>query len=253
MNILGHPFVAYKVIGKMDKYVAAGADINDMVPFVPNSTFTFKEIHESPEIFLKCLDKKHPEKRHLALAMMSHSVKFGADKFNRTIVEWLLGNNKELTNNFALKISDLSKITFKQGRKSRLHNYLWSGADIHILKNHPKFVEETIKAYEGVDLEEISELLAECFSKQKDLVLKDLKYLFSPLETEGYENLKSVNGLVKLWKPIMAGLPEKDNVDEKKCFMLFNEIYKQFQSQWEKIIGKVVKDTKKRMEPYLHS
>ena len=53
MNVLGHPYVAYRVFGRLDEWIVAGSWLPDLVPFVPDSVFEFEEIHESGERFLK--------------------------------------------------------------------------------------------------------------------------------------------------------------------------------------------------------
>lgn len=43
MNILGHPYVAYKVAGRLNKYLVAGAHLPDMALFVPSRFFLLKK------------------------------------------------------------------------------------------------------------------------------------------------------------------------------------------------------------------
>lgn len=38
MNVLGHSYVAYKVLDRLDKWVVAGSWLPDLVPFVPETS-----------------------------------------------------------------------------------------------------------------------------------------------------------------------------------------------------------------------
>lgn len=248
MNILGHPHVAFKVIGRLNKYLVAGSHLPDLVPFVPNSVFSFEEIHEGGEKFLKFLKQNYPQKTDLVLGMMSHSVKFGVDKFNREIEEWLLGNNEELRDKLSREIANCSRVNLEVARKYRMHNYLWSGIDLYLLKTEPKFVRELARIHWEIDREEIANLLAECFKKDKKEVKRMVDYLLTLVKPE---LLTSLGGLVKIWKKTLAGLPEKDVVDEEKTTQLFEKVYNLFEDRWEEILTRVVTDVKKSLAPFL--
>ncbi len=247
MNIQGHTFVASKVLGRLNKEISLGSHISDMVPFVPNSTFSFAEIHESPDRFLKFLEEKYPQKKDIALAMMTHSVKFGADKFNREIDKWLLGENTALLENIAAKICWCSGVTIETAKGGRMHNYLWCGVDIHILKNYPEFIAQNAKLMAEINIDEASQLLSECFGKDKNKVKGELNYLFSEIKLE---YLISIDGYAILWKKFLSGLPEKDNVIPDRAVEVFDFIYKQFEDRWKEIINNVIKDVSTRMRPY---
>ena len=90
MNILGHNYMAKLVLNKYNPNIAAGCHLPDLVPFLKGSTLSFEEIHESPEQVYVYHDKNDNSAIDLALGLMTHSVKFGADKFNRDIDIWLL-------------------------------------------------------------------------------------------------------------------------------------------------------------------
>ncbi len=245
MNILGHPYVAYKVTGRINKYLVAGSHLPDLVPFVPNSVFSFEEIHEGGDKFLEFLKENYPNKTDLALGMIIHSVKYGADKFNREVEHWLLEGNKNLKDELTREIVDCSGISFEAAGKYRLHNYLWVGVDMFLLKNEPNFTQKLIEAHKQIDGREISGLLAEGYQKDPREVEKMVDYMFEPIKQE---MPISIDGLVKLWKICLAGLPEKDIVNEQKTRQLFNKIYFMFEKQWREIISRVVENIKKEYD-----
>lgn len=140
MNILGHNYIAFRVIGHLNELTIAGSEIPDLVPFVPDSVFTFEEIHESGDDLLRFLDATYPEKRDLAISMMCHSVKFGADAFNSDIDTWLIGDDDKLKKSLATKIADCASIPYEVAYHNRLHNYLWGGLDVYLMNLEKGFV-----------------------------------------------------------------------------------------------------------------
>jgi len=134
MNILGHAYVAVKALSGKKSLLITGSLLPETSPFILNNPFTWKEIHESGDKFLKFLDSHYPDKRDLALGIMAHSVKYGADKYNRDIEKWLLKDNLKLKRKLALRIVDCSSISLKVAEEARMHNYLWGGVDVFLLQ-----------------------------------------------------------------------------------------------------------------------
>ena len=239
MNILGHPYIAYKVLGRLNWRIVAGSHLPDLVPFSPDSVFSFKEIHESG-------DKLLPG--DLGLAMMTHSVRFGADKFNREIEKWLLKDNDRLKKELALQIVECSGVSFKIAATSRIHNYLWSGVDVYLLKNKSQIVRKIADLFYRIDSQEIADILAHAFKKNREKVKGVIDRFFIPLKKE---DLVSLPGLIRIWRTVLARLPEKDAVDEKQTIALFQKIYLLFEKQWQDILNLVIEDVKTRMADFL--
>jgi len=248
MNILGHLYVASKTLNSLNPLIIAGSEIPDFVPFIPNSTFSFEEIHESGDKFLSFLKRNHPKEIALALSMMTHSVKFGVDSFNRDIDTWLIGNKEELKREYASKIVDCSGISFDTAIKSRMHNYLWTGIDIYLLKKDKRFIEEIKKFYKDINYSQISKLLATGFRKEESTVYKEVEYFFSSIDLS---NLNTIKDYVKIWKAFSSGLPERDNVNISKTENFLEEIYEEFEDKWENILNDVLNYTKKKMSDYI--
>lgn len=248
MNTLGHPYVAYKVTGRINPYLVAGSHIPDLVPFVPDSVFSFEEIHESPDKFLKFLDEKYPDKRDLALGMMSHSMKFGADKLSHTVEGWFLENRQPLRQKMANDIVACSKISFEAANTGRMHNYIWNGVDVYLLRHESDFVRQLKSNYQQVDFAEVATLLAEGFGKDRREVGRMVDGYFSSFNPDDYT---SVAGLVRVWRSYLAKLPQGDDVDLEKTQALFEKIYHLFEDRWEEVLELVIDDVRKRMEPFL--
>ncbi len=250
MNILGHPYIAFKVTGRINKYLAAGSHLPDIFPFASTTLFSFEEIHEGGERFLNYLNNNCPDKTDLAIGMIAHSVKRGADKFNSEIEDWLLFEKPDLKEELAKQIVDCSSVDIEIARKARLHNYLWTGIDLYVLKKEKTFMGDLTKAHLEMETDEISNILARAFLKDEDKVKKIVSSFFKPLYPPGI--ICSVSGLAQIWKNVLAGLPENDKVDEEKTIKFFDKIYYLFENQWEEILDRVAKDVRFRMKKFTY-
>lgn len=244
MNFYGHSYVAFKVLGRLNNLIAAGAHIPDFVPFIPDSVFTFEEIHEGGDEFLKFLQKKHPDKADLALAMMTHSVKYGADVFNREINKWLLEGKNDLEERLIQDIMDCAQID-RKATGPRMHNYLWVGMDLHIFYNNKDFVNELLEAHKKIDHDEIAKLLAEGYNKNFNDVKRMVDYMFNQVTPETF---LSVEGYAKTFRDFVKGLKEGDNVDIDKAVELFEFIYNEFIDQWKGILEKIINHVSENMK-----
>lgn len=245
MNILGHAYVATKAVKGERKLLIIGSLLPESTPFISNNPFTWEEIHESGEKFLKFLDQRYPEKRDLALGILAHSYKFGADKFSKQIEILARGDKEEL----AQKIVDCSGIELEAARKWRIHNYLGWGIDVWILKNNPEFVKEVKRVLKGVDISEVSRLLAECFDKNFEKVEKTFRMLFMDIYQP--EDLNCIAGLARIWVRQAAGLPEKDKVNVNKAKIIFKECAELIKDEWKEFLTRVISETRKSLTPFL--
>jgi len=247
MNYLGHSWIALKSTNCNDSLLIAGSHIPDLVPFVPNSVFSFDEIHESGDLLLEYLRKNHPESTSLALGMMSHSVKYGADKFNPQI-DQMLGLDEATTNELGRSIAEASHLSFEKGKIHRLHNFLWTGIELY-LSQDKHFLKELDVLNRGVNPNEVSQLLSEFFDKDLKEVNREVNYFLSKtkkISTNEFE-------LAQQWADVAAGLPEKDEVNVEKTTVLIETIYTKFAGQWQGILNQVLSAVKTNMEPFLSS
>ncbi|OGC45868.1 hypothetical protein A3F07_00935 [candidate division WWE3 bacterium RIFCSPHIGHO2_12_FULL_38_15] len=248
MNALGHTYIAFKVIGKLNEMVIIGSHVNDLVPFIPNSVFSWEEIHESPEKVYFFVKEKYPEMVDFPVAMLTHSVKYGVDYYNRSIVNWFLKGNKDLENNMVEMIIDCSGVSEKVAREYRMHNYLWVGVEIYLLKKHNDFVKDIERFDLMSSINVISKMLSECFGKNYNDVFKDVK---NATETLNEFKIYTFDGILDLWKKTMAGLPEKDVIDKEKTGKVFEFIYNSFEDRWEKTLGFVEIQVKNKIHEFL--
>lgn len=248
MNLLGHEYVAASVIGHNSPWLVAGSELPDLVPFVPQSVFSFSEIHEGLAALLPFVRKEAPFAEDLILGALAHSVAYGADAFNSQIAEWLLGSNDALRQELARDIVNCSGVSYEVALKNRLHNYLWIGIDLYLLKNKPAFIKEFRANFSQIDFPRVISLLAKGFQKDESEVGQAVNYYFSHITLE---RLTSFAGFVAIWQEVMAGLSEKDVIDVEKTKVLFEKIYTLFENEWGTILERVIADVRSRMAPFL--
>ena len=245
MNHLGHSYVAYKIIGHMNSYVAAGAILPDLIPFVHSTKYfgdqAFTDIHEAGEKVLEI-------NRDMGLAMITHGVTYGVDQFNKDIDVWLLGSDDKIKNALAERLVNWSGISFDVAYKNRLHNYLWVGVDLYILYQRPRFVQQLVQAHKHIKAAEITHLLANATGLDQHELSSMITTL---LDVHNPDLLHSLDGITQIWKIFLAALPDRDTIDTEKTRVLFQDIYEMFLPQWPHILKRVISDVRKNITRYL--
>jgi hypothetical protein len=248
VNIIGHNYIASKVLNRYNSLIAAGCHLPDLVPFLRESVLTFDEIHESPERVYDYLKQNDDMYIDLALGLMTHSVKFGADKFNKEIDTWLLESNENLKLEIANKIVGASNMKLETALGPRMHNYLWCGYDFYILDKYPTFVNRIGNAYSGINVSEISEIISKTFDKPQDTIQNNIE---AHIGLVLKHNVATREGYISLWNGFASQLPEKDKIDELQALNTVVFIENIFQNQWGLIENRVVADITSRMAKYL--
>ena len=151
---------------------------------------------------------------------------------------------KKQKKELASEIVDCSGVSFEVAYKWRVHNYLWAGIDIYLLKENFQFVQKIVDLYKEIDKKEVSSILSKCFEKKRPEVERMINYHFGTINPE---DLLSLEGLVLTWEKGMAGLPEKDKIKRKKTKLLFEEIYISYQGKWKEILEKVTHQVKENL------
>jgi len=247
MNYLGHSWVALKATNRQDSLLIAGSHLPDLVPFVPNSIFTFEQIHESGDLLLDFLRKNHPDKTSLALGIVSHSVRYGADKFNPEI-EKLLNLDENSAEDLAQLISKASAVSYEIARGARMHNFLWTGIEMYLSKNQ-QFTHDLEQLNQEINYREVSQLLSGFFHLDEPLVYQEIESFFRKTTKVAKDQFELANQ----WRDIAVGLPEGDNVDVDKTATLIAYIYDKFANQWEGLLNQVTSTVKRNMEQFLSS
>lgn len=215
-----------------------------MLPYIPNDIFEYKELHEGGKKLLKYLDKNHPEKRDLALGMLSHGVEFGADKFIKELESFASQERQALL----AKIMEADSINRKFA-EYRVHNFLGLGIDWLLIQNEPELVEEVQKILREVDIKEISHLLAEGFGKDETKIKAMVETLFRKIYRP--KDLASAEGLAQIWARQASCLPEKDKVNIQKASELIQICAKLLEEKWGKYLENIVNSVKLNLKPFV--
>jgi hypothetical protein len=247
MNTIGHPFVTFKAVGRFNPYLAAGSILPDLVPFVVHEKELFRLLHEGGENFLAYLRSTEPTAGDLALGMLAHGVTYGADRFNRDIEQWLLGENNQRAKSIARQIMDCSKVSYQVARRSRLHNYLWAGLDLYLLDHEPDFISRLRQTLSEVTTKHTALLLADYLHRSRSEVNDWVGQFFAAFSPEA---VTSRQGLVTIWQKEMAGLPEKDRINKRKTLNLFDDIAAEFADRWPAILDRVITAVTVSIRPF---
>lgn len=267
MNILGHCLIALNMdnadrtlitrIGadNADDYerdLIIGALLPESCPFIADNPFSFDEIHEGGEVILKFLQEKYPARIGLALGMLSHSVKFGADSFNPVIETLVDGGQCTVSGGSSCKTKDevLAKIREAVGAdektsKGLLHNFLWAGVDFWIFEKNKELIPLIQRAIMTLSIADTADMLAECFGKNKEKSRRMVETLFKKLYQP--EDLFSQEGLVRTWLRQSEELKFERNINFEKTMELIKECQELMKNEWEKLLGEVRKSVNDRM------
>ncbi len=233
MNVIGHPYVAARVLERLNPQLVLGSYLPDIVPFVSDAVFSFEEIHQGGQQFLEYLQKEASEHADLARGMIVHAQ---ADKYSKDIENVFAEHRDEISR----AIVDSSSVSRKIAWESRFHNYLWWGVDLQILWTRRSFVlglSDEITDVDDLLIDDTARLLSGCFNKSAQAVVDNISALIEPLEPQ---RLMTADGLAVMWRDIAAGLPEQDDVDPARTAELFKKCAFIVGSQWEQVVEDVV-------------
>lgn len=244
MKILGHAYIATHAIDGDNQLLIVGSLLPEMLSYVPNDVFEYKELHEGGKKLLRYLDNHYPEKRDLALGMLSHGVEHGADKFIKQLEGFISGKRRS----FLEKISQANSISLKFA-EYRVHNFLGLGIDWLLIRNESELVREVQQALRKINVEKVSHLLAKGFEKDKAKVGAMVETLFKEIYQP--EDLTSVKGLARIWARQTAGLPEKDQVDVQRAAEIIEECANLLREKWEDYLANLVNSVKLNLKPFV--
>lgn len=244
MKILGHAYIATCAIEGDKQLLIAGALLPEMLPYIPNDIFEYKELHEGGKKLLKYLDDHHPEKRDLALGMLSHSIEYGADKFIKELESFASKERETLL----AKIMEADSVN-REIAEYRVHNFLGLGLDWLLIQNEPGLVKEVQKTLGEIDINEISHLLAEGFKKDEIKVREMVETLFKKIYQP--EDLTSVEGLTRIWARQVAGLPEKDKVDTQRAAETIRDYASLLEGDWRSYLESTRIRVRENLQPFV--
>ncbi len=239
MKLLGHVYIALECFPEFNKELLAfGALLPETVFYTKRKALSYEQIHEGGlELFNYCIKSK-PEYTSLALGCMSHSVIYGADKFNdRKSLEALGYSEDDIP-----KIADAVGLSEKLA-VSRSHNLYDLALDRYIFLNYPTVL-KVVESTRTLDKDKVSTVLADCYNASKSDVHDSLVHLWDKYDLS---LLESYEGLAKFWKILASDLKEKDPVDIEKTAKLLEYFYTKLVPGAQVFLDTVVDSTKTRI------
>jgi len=226
MKILGHAYIATHATEGNEQLLIIGSLLPEMLPYIPNDVFGYKELHEGGKRLLKYLETCRPDKRDLALGLLSHGAELGADKYSRAGERFVAPERQSL-----IREISLAQGVSLETAESRLHNYVGLGIDCLLVQNEPGLVKKVQETLRKIDTKEIACLIARAFDKDKTKVMKMTKTLFKNIYC--WEDLTSVEGLARIWARQSSGLPEKDKVDIPRSSVVIKKCASLLEKEWK--------------------
>lgn len=248
MKLLGHAWVAVKTVPKgVKEQLILGSVIPEIMFYTKNHPFDYKEIHEGGPKVLSFIRKENPKMQDFALGMISHSFKWGADKFNLDDNLTLLGYKGSIARKIRHEIVSIMGVS-KERSMVLAHNLLELAVDLTIIKENPKFVEEFVSTLQNKDLvKEVKNLLSESFGKPLKAVSKSVDELIQKAKPEYFS---SALGLAKLWSELETDDPDFDTA-ELATFL--EKLNKDFEGREKIFLTECIKWTTKNIQNLLNS
>lgn len=245
MKLLGHIHVAIESFPQRDhKLLSFGALLPETVFYTKDPALSYEQIHEGGLELYKYCRANQPEFEDLAVGCMTHSYKYGADRFNSLESLIPLGFEK----------SDISKVAEAlmidpKPAQARVHNLYDLVLDHYIDNKHPE-VRKMVELTKDLDKTKISQLLASCYNVRQKRVYNNLTNLWDKYDLD---LISSFEGLARFWRSLASDLKEKDPVDIAKTAALLSAYYDRAEPNMEEFIEKVIEHTRSHVTEAINS
>lgn len=250
MKEIAHSYVAEKVVGKEYSDLYVGSLLPDLVPYTVATEVLEPALWDTQhaEKFYTYLQKKAPERILVAIGILAHGRLYGADRYND--VEYQSGPGyayQKRTEKLIEEVWQCSGIS-RDAAPVRAHNFIELGLDWLLSRKYPKLVERIGEALMKVDLEKLSQYLSECFQKDQRKILAGLYQLFGCFDPR---DLKSVEGLARIWARLAARLPEHDKVDIKKATKVIFKAADLIKDDYQEFLDFTISEVRKNLQFYI--
>lgn len=243
MKLYGHAYVATQVLPESNQeLITLGSLLPEVVFYTTNPALTFEQIHEGGLEIYKFCESDYSDFADLAIGIMTHSVRYGADSYNSIEALRAVGYEEE----------DIPMISHALGvtleiAKIGAHNMYDLSLDWFILRNHPE-IGSLVRRVKEMDKQPIAQLLAECFEVDQRKVLENLLQLFDKYDLT---LTTSFEGLARLWQSLAQDLKERDPVNIEATAFLLNYFYVKAKATAQPFLDEVVLTTRNQLPPAL--
>jgi hypothetical protein len=236
VKLLGHVYVATKAFPKKDKeLLTLGAILPELVFYIKHPVFKYEQFHEGGLDLYKYLTKNKKEFTDIAIGILAHSEKYGADRFNTIFKLFEIG----------LEESDIDEIAQALGisekrAEIRAHNMYGLAIEYYLAKSNPEIL-KLIKNVKLIDQKEISIILSKYFKTDPKKTLENMNHIWKIYDLR---LVNSFSGLATLWKRLAQNFIERNTMDLKKTASVIETIYLKTKSKIPAFLNKVTKETR---------
>lgn len=244
MKLLGHGYIAVNSVPRGNKkLLILGSVVPEIMFYTRNHPFTFEEIHEGGDIVYRYLMQRRPDLADFGLGMISHSVKYGADKFNFDENLALLGYKGERVEELRKEIAGIFGIS-SETAKVRTHNILELAVEIGIIREDPDFVSIFIETIGNLGIRgKIGNVLADCFKKPREAVNRSIEELFMKAKPEYFAGAE---GLAGLWAELSKEFDPSPDIGRLSNFL--NKLSVGFEGKDKKFLLECITWTRGNIE-----
>lgn len=244
MKLLGHGYIAVNSVPRGNKQLLIlGSIVPEIMYYTKDHSFTFEEIHEGGNLVYGYLKQRQPDLADFGLGMISHSVKYGADKFNLDENLALLGYEGEKSEELRNQISKVLGVSYETA-KVRVHNILELAVEIGIIKDNPAFVSTFGAAITNTEFrKEASNILTCCFQKDRETVDRSVEELFTKAKPEYFTGAE---GLARLWAELTREFDPPPDIDILSDYL--DKLATSFDGRNKEFLAECVSWTKSNLE-----
>lgn len=206
---LVHIYTATQVSKKRTPLLVIGSVIPDVV-WVNREKIPPEKLHDNLDDFYSYVESKHEDMLDLALGMMLHSNKIGADLYSHSYkggYSYIKG--KEILSD----VANLVKTDNSKKFSDLSHNFIEASLDLLLYSDRPEILDLYKKSLTNVDFDKISALFSEYTGIEEKFLLQNIQLLFSLVKPEYLASEMSFANNV-LPKMIEIGFNQKVNKAE---------------------------------------
>ena len=212
-----HAYVASKLYKSEDSLLLIGSILPDIAVMKIIDWGNGLHGKENAKKFIEFLQEEFPNYIFLGKGVYAHSVLDDISHLGyRGGVGYTYQNNKELVELIGQYYNEDEDMA-----KRKAHNYIESGVDILLLKEHPGMQSLVEQALESLDLNELSALLGAYFKIDKKQFEKAISQYFNVLTKN---DLRKESNWIFFWKDLNKIMGLKDIEDTKIKILLDKSI-----------------------------
>lgn len=210
-----HAYVASRLHASEDSLLLIGSILPDIAIMKIIDWGNGLHGKENAKNFIKFIQVKNPNYLFLGKGVYTHSILDDISHLKyRDGIGYAYQNNKELSKLVGQYYNEDEEMA-----KRKAHNYMESGVDILLLKEHPEIQGSVEKALERINLSELSALLSLYFKIDKEKFKQAISQYFDILIKF---DLRNKDNWIFFWKDLNK-IMELKNIEDTKIKTLLDK------------------------------